>query len=312
MDEFALIRKYFSSLTTARRGVVLGVGDDAALLKVPAGEELAVTTDTLIAGRHFSEDTPPADIGWKSLAVNLSDLAAMGAQPRWFTLALTMRLVDPDWLDGFAQGLRALAQETGIALVGGDTTQGPLSITITAIGTLPKGTAMRRSGAKPGDVVCVTGTLGDAALALRQRSDEDLPESLKDRLDRPLPRVKAGLALRGVARAVIDISDGLAGDLQHILDASKVGAEIRADLLPSSVEFRERAPAEQKLALQVAGGDDYELCACLPEDSVKRVAKKLDVPLTIVGRITRKRELKFVDAQGAEIKQDLHGYRHFE
>src|ERR1041385_2898592 len=148
MDEFALIRPSFAGLATVKHGVVLGVGDDAGLLRVPAGEELAVTTDTLVAGRHFSEDAPPEDIGWKSLAVNLSDLAAMGAKPRWFTLALTMRLPDPTWLEGFARGLRALAQEHGVALVGGDTTQGPLSITITAMGTLPKGTAMRRSGAK--------------------------------------------------------------------------------------------------------------------------------------------------------------------
>ncbi len=312
MDEFALIRKYFAGLTTVRRGVVLGVGDDAALLRVPAGQELAVTTDTLVAGRHFAEETPPEDIGWKSLAVNLSDLAAMGAQPRWFTLALTLRLADPVWLDGFARGLRALAQETGVALVGGDTTQGPLSITITAIGTLPTGSAIRRSGARAGDLVCVTGTLGDAALALRQRADADLPESLKRRLDRPMPRVSAGLALRGKARAVIDLSDGLAGDLQHILDASKVGAEIRADQLPSSPEFRERAAPEHRLGLQVAGGDDYELCACLPAASVERVAARLDVPLTVIGKITRKRGLRFVDGKGVTIAQDFQAYRHFE
>jgi thiamine-monophosphate kinase len=311
MDEFALIRTYFSALTTARHGVVLGVGDDAALLQVPDGEELAVTTDTLVAGRHFNEDTPPEDIGWKSLAVNLSDLAAMGAKPRWFTLALTLRLADPLWLDGFARGLRALAQEIGVALVGGDTTQGPLSITITAMGTLPKGSALRRSGAKPGDLVCVTGTLGDAALALRMRDDERLSESLKRRLDRPLPRNDAGLALRERAHAVIDLSDGLAGDLQHILDASKAGAEIRADQLPASEDFRTLAPAEQRLALQAGGGDDYELCACIAPDDLESIQKALDVPFTVIGKITKKKGLRFVDAAGKTVKQDFDAYRHF-
>ncbi len=312
MDEFALIRNYFSGLTTVKHGVVLGVGDDAALLRVPSGEELAVTTDTLVAGRHFSEDTPPEDIGWKSLAVNLSDLAAMGAQPRWFTLALTLRLADPSWLEGFARGLRALAQETGVALVGGDTTQGPLSITITAMGTLAKGSALRRSGAKAGDLVCVTGTLGDAALALRMRDDENLPPSLKRRLDRPLPRNAAGLALRGKAHAVIDLSDGLAGDLQHILDASKVGADVRVDQLPASEEFRALAPVEQRLALQAGGGDDYELCACIAPRDLESIKAALDVPLTVIGKTTKKKGLRFVDGSGKAVAQDFHAYRHFE
>jgi thiamine-monophosphate kinase len=312
MDEFALIRKYFSGLTTVKQGVVLGVGDDAALLRVPSGEELAVTTDTLVAGRHFTEDAPPDDIGWKSLAVNLSDLAAMGAKPRWFTLALTLRLADPPWLEGFAQGLRALAQETGVALVGGDTTQGPLSITITAMGTLPKGSALRRSGAKAGDLICVTGTLGDAALALRMRGDDKLLPSLKRRLDRPLPRIEAGLALRGVAHAVIDLSDGLAGDLQHILDASKAGAEIRVDQLPSSAEFAELTPPEQRLALQAGGGDDYELCACLAPGDFESIQAKLGVPLTVIGKVTRKKGLRFVDANDKPVAYDFHAFRHFE
>jgi thiamine-monophosphate kinase len=312
MGEFELIRKYFSGLTTARRGVVLGVGDDAALLQVPPGEELVVTTDTLVAGRHFTEDAPPEDIGWKSLAVNLSDLAAMGAQPRWFTLALTLRLPDPQWVAAFAEGLRLIARETGVALVGGDTTQGPLSITITAIGTLPAGTAIRRSGAKPGDLVCVTGTLGDAALALRMRGDEKFPIALTRRLDRPRPRIKAGLTLRGRATAVIDLSDGLAGDLQHILDASKVGAEIDVERLPMSDEFREWVDAEQRIGLQVGGGDDYELCACIAEADLKKVTARLGVPVTVIGRVTKKKGLRFLDADGAEIQQDFRAYRHFE
>src|SRR5260221_8639588 len=167
MEDLVLVRRYFVELTPARDDVVLGIGDDAALLQPPRGHEVVVTTDTVIAGVRFPYDTEPQAVGWKALAVNLSDLAAMGAEPRWFTLALTLRMADPDWLAGFAAGLGALAGESGVALVGGDTTQGPMSITITAMGTVPAGKALRRSGAKAGDVVCVTGTLGDAALALR-------------------------------------------------------------------------------------------------------------------------------------------------
>ena len=311
MDEFELIREHFSKLTTARAGVKLGIGDDAALLRVPAGHELVVTTDTLVAGRHFPDDAAAEDIGWKSLAVNLSDLAAMGAQPRWFTLALTLRMADSVWLGGFANGLRALAEQSGVALVGGDTTQGPLSITITALGTVPAGEAMRRDGAKPGDLVCVTGTLGDAALALRQKAGSDLPESLVQRLNRPNPRTKAGLALRGNARAVIDLSDGLSGDLQHVLDASGVGADIRADQLPQSAEFAQFADAQERLQLQAAGGDDYELCACIPRAKLKSVAACLDVPLTVIGRVTKKRGLRFCAPDGAIIPVDLQAYRHF-
>jgi len=319
MDEFELIRKYFLDLTQPREDVALGIGDDAALLTPPRGAEVVVTTDTLIAGRHFPEDTDAQAVGWKALAVNLSDLAAMGAEPRWFTLALTLRMVDPEWLAGFASGLAAMARETGVALVGGDTTQGPLSITVTAMGTVPAGKALKRSGAKVGDAICVTGTLGDAALALRLGQGEgargearsaDL-EHLRARLNRPTPRVAAGAALREYAHAAIDLSDGLAGDLSHILDASRVGAELKANKLPMSPAFKALSEPEVRLELQVSGGDDYELCVCVPAGDVAGLRKKLKVPLTEVGRIVKGKSLSIVDAHGKKIALEPFGYRHF-
>ena len=320
MDEFELIRRYFAELTPPREDIALGIGDDAALLKPPRGQEVVVTTDTLIAGVHFPDDTDPQAVGWKALAVNLSDLAAMGAEPRWFTLALTLRMADPEWLAGFAAGLGALAREAGVGLVGGDTTQGPLSITITAMGTVPAGKAIRRSGAKVGDSICVTGTLGDAALALRlgqgeaggrgEANSADL-ESLRVRLNRPAPRVAVGAALRGLAHAAIDLSDGLAGDLGHILVTSGVGAEIRADKLPMSPAFKALSEPEARVELQVSGGDDYELCVCLAPADVATLRTRLDVPLTEIGRIVRGKSLAILDAKGKKMAIEPFGYRHF-
>jgi thiamine-monophosphate kinase len=319
MDEFELIRRYFAELTPPRADVALGIGDDAALLAPPRGHEVVVTTDTLIAGRHFPDDTDPQAVGWKALAVNLSDLAAMGAEPRWFTLALTLRMADPEWLAGFAAGLGAMARETGVALVGGDTTQGALSITVTAMGTVPAGKAVRRSGAKAGDAICVTGTLGDAALALRllgesggrgEARSADL-EHLRARLNRPVPRVAAGAVLRDLAHAAIDLSDGLAGDLSHVLEASGVGAEIRANKLPMSPAFKNLSEPEERLELQVAGGDDYELCVCLPPNDVAKLRKRLDVPLTEIGKVVKGKGLTVLDAKGKKLAIDPFGYRHF-
>ena len=318
MDEFELIRRYFGQLTPPRDDVALGIGDDAALLKPPRGHEVVVTTDTLVAGRHFPDDTDPQAIGWKALAVNLSDLAAMGAEPRWFTLALTLRMADPDWLAGFAAGLGALAREAGVALVGGDTTQGAVSITITAMGTVPAGKAVRRSSAKVGDAICVTGTLGDAALALRLGQAESRGEAhsaelekLRARLNRPVPRVAVGKALRGLVHAAIDLSDGLAGDLSHILEASSVGAEVRANKLPMSAAFKALSEPDARLDLQVSGGDDYELCVCLPPSQVETLRKKLDVPLTEIGRIIKGKDLSVLDTRGKKLAIQPYGYRHF-
>jgi thiamine-monophosphate kinase len=320
MDEFELIRRYFAELTPPRDDVALGIGDDAALLKPPRGHELVVSTDTLIEARHFSNDTDPQAVGWKALAVNLSDLAAMGAEPRWFTLALTLRMADPEWLAGFAAGLGAMSREAGVALVGGDTTQGALSITITAMGTVPAGKAIRRSGARVGDAICVTGTLGDAALALRLGQGEaggrgearsaDL-EHLRARLHRPVPRVAVGAHLRGLAHAAIDLSDGLAGDLSHILRASGAGAELRGAALPMSPAFRTLGDPESRLELQVSGGDDYELCICLPPQNVDKLRRRLDVQLTEIGRVVKGKALNVLDARGRKLPVEPLGYRHF-
>lgn len=325
MDEFSLIRRYFSTLTSAREGVRLGIGDDCALLEVPPGHELVVTTDTLVAGRHFPERTTPEDIGWKALAVNLSDLAAMGAEPRWFSLALTLPEASESWLAGFAKGLKELAEAQHVALVGGDTTRGPLSITISAMGLVPKGLAILRSGARAGDVICVTGTLGDAALGLKRLHElngargpvdpltkagtDDL--KLLARLNRPLPRVNTGLIVRRIAHAAIDLSDGLAGDLAHLLVASGMGADVHLDKLPASPEFDRLAPPGNRHALQLAGGDDYELCICLPEQKYEEASEKSGVPLAAIGRITPGSGIRYLDGKGRARALDLTGYRHF-
>ncbi len=355
IDEFALIRRYFESHATeklARDGagnalatdVALGIGDDCALLRPRAGCVAAVTTDTLVAGRHFPLETPPHAIGWKALAVSLSDLAAMAAEPQAFVLALTLPEVDANWLEAFAAGLFELAGACGIALVGGDTTRGPLTLNITAIGQVPERQALRRSGARIGDVICVTGTLGDAALALQRlklnRVDSasahdafghdalttrDAESAVKDalsadawlqrRLDYPTPRLKAGVLLRDIARAAIDLSDGLAGDLGHILVASGVGAEIDADALPMSSAFAQLHDAGERLRLQAAGGDDYELCICLPPAQLERAQALLksdaDIVLTSIGRIVAGRGITWLDSQIRQLDFKLGGYDHF-
>lgn len=319
MDEFALIRRHFAGLSAPRADVALGIGDDAALLCPPAGEALAMTSDTLIEGRHFPPGTAPADIAHKALAVNLSDLAAMGARPLWFTLALSLPAVEADWLAAFAAALRTQADAAGIALVGGDTTRGPLALTITAVGGVPLGAALRRDGARPGDTVLVSGTLGDAALALEhwqrgEPADDEPRRALRARLDRPTPRLALGLALRGIASAAIDLSDGLAGDLGHVLAASGVGAAIDAAALPRSAAFAALAPAARASALQLQGGDDYELCFCVPPsqlDAALALAARVGVPIACIGHIRAEPGLELVHADGAREPLLPHGYRHF-
>lgn len=321
LDEFALIRRYFSR-RPAQPPLRLGIGDDAAVLAQEAGNESVLCCDTLVAGRHFREAAAAADVGYKALAVNLSDLAAMGAEAQVFLLALSLPDAEPRWLEGFAEGLHACATRYGVQLAGGDTTRGPLSVTITVVGAVPAGAALRRDGARAGDLLCVTGTLGDAAagLALEAQADDGVPDAasrfLLERLRRPAPRLTAGLALRGIASAAIDISDGLLADVGHICTASGVGAEILSASLPTSPALRVQVPDQTaRLALQCGGGDDYELAVTVPAarlDEAVRACAAAGVPLTAVGRCTAGDGVpRLLDAEGGELPPVATGYRHF-
>jgi len=314
-SEFTLIDRIKARAAT-RADVALGIGDDAALLRVPAGQLLAVSTDTLVAGRHFPDDTDAADLGWKALAVNLSDLAAMGAQPAWCTLALTLPHADAAWLDAFLDGFLELADAHGVALVGGDTTAGPLALTVTVHGFVPEGEALHRAGARVGDEVWVTGTLGDAAGGLQQWRARGLQSAkLRHRLDRPTPRVEAGLALRGLARAAIDVSDGLAADLGHVLAAGGVGAELELGRLPTSVPLLEHFSHDaERWRLQLSGGDDYELCFVAPAANAFAIEQALaacDVIATVVGRIVAGAGLSLRTPEGEAFDLPSAGFDHF-
>ncbi len=314
--EFGLIARIRARAAT-RGDVILGIGDDAALLQVPPGKLLVVATDTLNSGVHFPEDTAPADIGWKALAVNLSDLAAMGAQPAWCTLSLSLPDADMAWLDGFLGGFMELANRHCIALVGGDTTRGPLSICVTALGVVNPEHVPRRDAAQLGDDIWITGTLGDAAAGLAQWKSRhsNADPLLRQRLDRPTPRIDAGLGLAGLAHACIDVSDGLLADLGHVCAASGAGAEIRADALPSSTALQSVFDqAEQRRMLQLSGGDDYELCfsaSTQARDAIADVAERCGVTMTRIGRIVEGEGVRILLGDGREwISPDI-GYRHF-
>lgn len=315
-SEFELIDRCFKR-SAQRSDVALGIGDDAALLRVPTGQELVVTVDTLIAGVHFPHETDAASIGHKALAVNLSDLAAMGAEPAWVTLALTLPRADEDWLENFAAGFFALAGTHGVGLVGGDTTRGPLSITVQASGFVPEGQALRRSGASPGDTLWVTGSLGDAGLGLawvqgRRVLARNNGQAMRARLDRPTPRVDAGMALRGLASAMIDISDGLAADLGHLLRASDVGAMVDVDVLPLSESVRMQPDARE---LALASGDDYELLFAVGPEHEQEARARLrsqGLACTCIGRIEAEPGLRMIDAEGhAYALVGACGYDHF-
>ena len=328
MAEFDLIER-IRVRAMAREGVLLGIGDDAAVLHVPAGHELVVTADTLNAGVHFPLDAAPADIGWKALAVNLSDLASMGARPAWCTLSLSLPADDPAWLDGFLDGFLELADAHAVALVGGDTTRGPLSIAVTAMGWVEAGAALRRDGARPGDDVWVTGTLGDAAAALVLGGYVPIPldgvampvveagnaAALRARLARPAPRVAVGRALAGLAHACVDVSDGLLADLGHICRRSGVGAEIELARLPASPALRAAyADDELRAALQAAGGDDYELCfsaSTAAREAVARALEQAGTTGTRIGRITDGDGVRALAADGSPWRPFRGGYVHF-
>jgi thiamine-monophosphate kinase len=295
LSEFSLIDRYFARRAQRRHHAGLGIGDDCALLAPRAGQLLAISTDMLVEGRHFFADVDPATLGHKALAVNLSDLAAMGAEPRAFTLALALPDADvarERWLAAFSDGMFALAERFGCELIGGDTTAGPLNICITVFGEVPGDQALRRDAARPGDDVWVSGVLGDARLALGALRGEwridavDLPAPRRA-LDAPEPRVALGLALRWIAHAALDLSDGLAGDLAHILERSSVAARIDVDALPRSVALRKQ-PLDVQRRCAIEGGDDYELCFTAPaarRDELHALATRIGVPLARIGTI---------------------------
>ena len=318
MNEFELITRYFARQPVARPDVALGIGDDAAVLDVPAGQQLVVSTDTLVTGVHFPENTDAVSIGHKSLAVNLSDMAAMGATPAWYTLNLSLPQADPAWLDGFCQGMFDLARRHDVALVGGDTTHGPLTIGIQIMGLVPRGQALQRAGARPGDRIYVTGLLGEAALGLRVAQGRlKLPEeylaNVITHLNRPVPRVSVGLTLRGLASACIDISDGLAADLGHILAASAVGARIHLKRLPVSPAY-DAAFAQVGWQAALAGGDDYELCFTIPpaqETAFRLASAQFGVACSYIGDIEAETGLRIVDEQGGLYQPGPTGFDHF-
>lgn len=315
LGEFDLIRRFFDRGPS--RSVELGIGDDCALIAPrAAGASIAVSTDMLVAGRHFFDDVDPGALGHKALAVNLSDLAAMGATPLAFTLALALPTADPAWLQPFSEGLFALADRFGCELVGGDTTRGPLNICITVFGELPAGAALRRDRAQPGDDLWVSGELGAAAFAVRRRErGAPLPAEhpAVRRLERPEPRVELGLALRHLARAAIDLSDGLVGDLGHVCDRSRVGACIEWSRVPVAPELL-ALPDPDRAALSVAGGDDYELLfSAAPENraAITSLAEGLGLRLTRIGAVEAGQRVRIVDARGAPLRLEAHSYDHF-
>lgn len=303
-----------------RDDVLLGIGDDGAVLAPPPGEALVVAVDTLNAGIHFPEGTAPADIGHKALAVNLSDLAAMGARPLWCTLSLCLPGSDADWVDAFLDGFLALASEHELALVGGDTTRGPLSISVTVIGAVPAGEALRRDGACAGDDVWVSGCVGDAAagLLVAQRPDagqaRDDDATLRARLDRPTPRVALGRRLRGLASAAIDVSDGLLADLGHVAAASGVAADIELAELPTSPALAATVPVPGRWTLQVSGGDDYELCLTAAPDrreALAALSRELGLELTRIGQVRDGSGVVLVDPEGRPWHSARPGHDHF-
>ena len=317
--EFNLIKKYFYPPAHSK-DVVLGVGDDCAVVSVSEGRQLAVTTDTLVAGVHFPAGTSPADIAWKAIAVNLSDLAAMGAEPAWLTLALTLPEEDEEWLGAFSRSFHSTADRYHVELIGGDTTRGPLTITLQAMGLVDPDRYMRRDAARPGDAIYVSGTLGDAAAGLKILQQQQPVSAggrwLVNRLHRPEPRVELGLRAAAFCRCCIDISDGLAADLGHILEASRCGATVNIDRIPLShqlVEYSEDRNAVD-WAMVLGGGDDYELCLVVAPEQEHRftqVASEISLPLTRVGKIEPGGALNFVDGAGARYLPDRSGYEHF-
>lgn len=318
--EFDLIHRYF---THAAPRTLLGVGDDAALIRADKGQLLAVAADMLVAGRHFFKDADPESVGHKALAVNLSDMAAMGATPRWATMGIALPRADARWVAAFSKGFMALARKHGVALIGGDTTRGPLNICVQIIGVVPARQALRRDGAKASDDIWVSGTLGDAALAVAAKTKHIKlkPAELKraqQRLDRPMPRIALGLALRGVARSAIDVSDGLVADLGHICERSKVAAVLVFEHLPVSALLRHYLQSVVAQSAVLGGGDDYELCftaAPAKRAAVERAALRARVKVTRIGHVIHAPagacSVVVLDRDGLPLPLKHKGFDHF-
>jgi thiamine-monophosphate kinase len=318
-SEFDIIQQYFSR---PAQSAVLGIGDDAALIKPTADMELAVSTDMLVSGQHFFADADPCKLGHKSLAVNLSDMAAMGATPRWATLSLALPekiAGDEEWLQAFSSGFFGLARNHQVELIGGDTTKGPLNICVTIMGEVAKGKALRRSGARPDDDIWISGHLGDAALALAHQQQRIVLETAElDRclsaLHSPAPRVALGQRLIGLAHSAIDISDGLLADLGHILQNSNVAATIHLDEINCSASIKKRLPLPLAMKCLLAGGDDYELCFTAPRTArpkIEMLSREEGIQLTRIGRIGAGAGLVVLDAAGRAVKLEVKGYDHF-
>ena len=318
--EFSLIARYFDRVRSSRLDVETGIGDDCALLNIPDKQTLAISTDTLVAGNHFLTDIDPADLAYKALAVNLSDLAAMGADPAWLTLAITLPEVDERWLETFSDSLFDLLNYYGMQLIGGDTTRGPLSMTLGIHGFVPAGRALKRAGAKPGDWIYVTGTPGDSAAGLAilqnrlQVADATDREYLLKRHLRPTPRILQGQALRDLASAAIDLSDGLISDLGHIVKASACGARVDLDALPWSDAMTRHVEPEQALRWALSGGEDYELCFTVPElnrGALEVAMGQLGVAFTCIGQMSADVEGVHFMRNGTPVTFDWKGYDHF-
>ena len=318
--EFSLIARYFDRVKSARLDVETGIGDDCALLNIPEKKTLAISTDTLVAGNHFLPDIDPADLAYKALAVNLSDLAAMGAEPAWLTLALALPEADEDWVGAFSDSLFVQLNYYDMQLIGGDTTRGPLSMTLGIHGYVPTGRALKRSGAKHGDWIYVTGTPGDRAAGLAilqdrlQVEDDADADYLLARHLRPLPRVLQGQALRDLANAAIDLSDGLISDLGHILKASSCGARVDLDAMPFSDAMLRQVEPEQALRWALSGGEDYELCFTVPElnrGALDVALANLGARFTCIGQILPESEGLQFTREGKPVTFDFKGYDHF-
>tara|TARA_B110000014_G_scaffold262879_1_gene257969 strand:- start:1198 stop:2163 length:966 start_codon:yes stop_codon:yes gene_type:complete len=299
MKEFELIKHFFTDQIVKRKDVLKGIGDDCAIINIPAQQNIVVTTDTLVSGVHFPHDTHPNAIGHKAIAVNLSDIAAMGAEPCWLSLAITLPEVDKGWLQSFCDGVFELCEYYNVELIGGDTTQGPLSITVTAQGMIPEGKSLLRSGAQSGDWIYVTGEIGDAALALKHfynqvSLSQEYVKPLREKLDRPKARVLAGQAIRDYASSAIDLSDGLVSDLNHICQASNVGANIVLDQLPLSKMMLNSLTFDEATSLALVGGDDYELLFTVSEDNkvgMETALANIGTKITCIGQTNKSKIL---------------------